>query len=164
MQQVEHREADDARREWEGVLQRVAEWRRDGLAVGFTNGCFDLIHPGHVALLRQARSACDRLIVGLNSDASIRRLQGDGRPIQDETARAAVLSSLADVDQVVIFAADTPLDLIEAIRPDLLVKGADYRLEQVVGADLVQSYGGRVVLAALEEGHSTTRTIEKLSG
>ncbi len=148
----------------EGALQRVAEWRRDGLRVGFTNGCFDLLHPGHVALLRQARTACDRLIVGLNSDDSARGLKGDGRPVQDETARAAVLSSLADVDQVVIFAEPTPIALIEAIRPDVLVKGADYSLDQVVGAEIVQSYGGRILLAELEPGHSTTRTIEKLSG
>ncbi len=148
----------------EGALQRIAEWRRDGLSVGFTNGCFDLLHPGHVTLLRQARAACDRLIVGLNSDASVRGLKGDGRPVQDETARAAVLSSLADVDQVVIFAEPTPVALIEAFRPDVLVKGADYSLDQVVGAEIVQSYGGRILLAELEPGHSTTQTIEKLSG
>ena len=148
----------------ESVQRRIADWRREGLSIGFTNGCFDLIHPGHVSLLRQARAACDRLIVGLNSDDSVRRLKGADRPIQDQESRAAVLGSLADVDQVVIFEEDTPLALIEAIRPEVLVKGADYSLDQVVGGDLVRSYGGQVVLARLEDGHSTTRTIEKLTG
>lgn len=148
----------------ESVQRRIADWRREGLSIGFTNGCFDLIHPGHVSLLRQARAACDRLIVGLNSDDSVRRLKGADRPIQDQESRAAVLGSFADVDQVVIFEEDTPLALIEAIRPEVLVKGADYSLDQVVGGDLVRSYGGQVVLARLEDGHSTTRTIEKLTG
>ena len=148
----------------ESVQRRIADWRGEGLSIGFTNGCFDLIHPGHVSLLRQARAACDRLIVGLNSDDSVRRLKGADRPIQDQESRAAVLGSFADVDQVVIFEEDTPLALIEAIRPEVLVKGADYSLDQVVGGDLVRSYGGQVVLARLEDGHSTTRTIEKLTG
>ncbi|MFQ6017578.1 MAG: D-glycero-beta-D-manno-heptose-7-phosphate kinase [Kiloniellaceae bacterium] len=147
----------------DSLVERVAGWRRAGLAVGFTNGCFDLLHPGHVSLLSQARQACDRLIVGLNSDASVRRLKSRGRPVQSEAARAAVVASLADVDQVVIFGEDTPLRLIEAIRPDVLVKGADYTLDRVVGAEVVQSYGGRVVLARLMPGYSTTGTIEKLS-
>ncbi len=148
----------------ERLESTASRWRANGERIVFTNGCFDLLHPGHVALLRQARAACDRLIVGLNSDASVRGLKGDGRPVQDETARAAVLSSLADVDQVVIFAEPTPAALIEAIRPDVLVKGADYSLDQVVGAEFVQSYGGRILLAEIEPGHSTTGTIEKLSG
>ncbi len=137
-------------------------WRAEGLRVGFTNGCFDLLHPGHVSLLSQARAACDRLIVGLNSDASTRRIKGEGRPVQGETARAVVLSSLASVDLVVIFEEDTPLRLIEALRPDVLVKGADYSLDQVVGADFVQGYGGRVLLADLTAGFSTTRTIRSI--
>lgn len=142
---------------------RTEGWRRRSLKVGFTNGCFDLLHPGHVALLAQARRACDRLIVGLNSDASVARLKGPGRPVQGEAARATVLASLADVDMVVIFAEDTPLRLIEALRPDVLIKGADYRLDQVVGADLVRGWGGAVVLARIEAGHSTTATIARLS-
>jgi D-beta-D-heptose 7-phosphate kinase/D-beta-D-heptose 1-phosphate adenosyltransferase len=146
----------------ESALDRVALWRRQGLKVGFTNGCFDLLHPGHVALLGQARAACDRLLVGLNSDASVARLKGPGRPVQSEAARATVLASLTTVDTVVIFAEDTPMKLIEAFRPDVLVKGADYTLDKVVGADFVQSYGGRVVLARLEEGHSTTATIARI--
>jgi D-beta-D-heptose 7-phosphate kinase/D-beta-D-heptose 1-phosphate adenosyltransferase len=146
------------------ALDMVARWRRQGLKVGFTNGCFDLLHPGHVALMRQARAACDRLVVGLNSDASVKRLKGADRPVQPEGARAAVLASLADVDLVVGFAADTPLQLIEALRPDVLVKGADYTVEQVVGADLVRSWGGRVVLADLAKGHSTSATIKRIAG
>jgi D-beta-D-heptose 7-phosphate kinase/D-beta-D-heptose 1-phosphate adenosyltransferase len=144
------------------AIDRVESWRRQGLKVGFTNGCFDLLHPGHVSLLAQARASCDRLVVGLNSDDSVRRLKGPTRPVQSETARAEVLGSLAAVDLVVVFEEDTPLRLIEAIRPDLLVKGADYSVEQVVGADIVQSYGGKVLLATLAPGHSTTATIRRL--
>jgi D-beta-D-heptose 7-phosphate kinase/D-beta-D-heptose 1-phosphate adenosyltransferase len=144
------------------ALEQVERWRLRGLKIGFTNGCFDLLHPGHVALLAQARAACDRLVVGLNSDASVARLKGANRPVQQETARAAVLASLSSVDLVVVFPEDTPVALIEAIRPDVLVKGADYRVEEVVGADFVQSYGGTVVLADLIAGHSTTATIKKI--
>ena len=141
---------------------KAAEWRRAGLKVGFTNGCFDLLHPGHISLLRRARSACDRLVVGLNSDASVRRLKGETRPVQSEAARAAVMASLASVDLVVIFAEDTPLQLIEALRPDVLVKGADYKRADVVGGDLVESYGGKVVLADVVPSYSTTATIASL--
>lgn len=140
----------------------VAAWREQGLTVGFTNGCFDLLHPGHVSLLRQARAACDRLVVGLNSDASVRRLKGPTRPVQNENARASVLGALADVDAVVIFEEDTPIEAIRALTPEVLVKGADYTVETVVGADLVIGAGGRVVLARLEDGFSTTRTVNKL--
>ena len=145
------------------ALDHVARWRRNGLAVGFTNGCFDLLHPGHVALLKQARAACDRLVVGLNSDGSVARLKGAGRPIQPAEARAAVLSSLASVDLVVVFEEDTPVALIEALRPELLVKGADYRRDEVVGGAFVESYGGKVLLAELLPGHSTTATIARAS-
>ena len=141
------------------ALVRVMEWRRQGLKVGFTNGCFDLLHPGHVSLLRQARSVCDRLVVGLNSDASVKRLKGPERPVQTEAARAAVMASLSPVDLVVIFSEDTPLALIEALRPDVLVKGADYTKATVVGAEVVESYGGKVILADLVASHSTTATI-----
>ncbi|MGH7090091.1 MAG: PfkB family carbohydrate kinase, partial [Stellaceae bacterium] len=126
------------------ALDHVARWRHNGLTVGFTNGVFDLLHPGHVLLLKEARSQCGRLVVGLNSDASVRRLKGPSRPVQSEEARAAVLASIAAVDLVVVFAEDTPMDLIEAIRPDLLVKGADYRRDQVVGGAFVEAYGGKV--------------------
>lgn len=145
------------------ALERIGRWRTEGRRIGFTNGCFDLLHPGHLSLLNQARGVCDRLVVGLNSDASVRRLKGPERPIQDETARAAVLASLEAVDLVVLFEEDTPRALIEAVRPDMLVKGADYTVATVVGADFVQSYGGRVHLAALAPGHSTTATISRMA-
>jgi D-beta-D-heptose 7-phosphate kinase/D-beta-D-heptose 1-phosphate adenosyltransferase len=141
---------------------RLAEWRARGLKVGFTNGCFDLIHPGHVALLSRARATCDRLVVGLNTDASIQRLKGPERPIQSEGARATVMASIGAVDLVIPFAEDTPIRLIEAIRPEVLIKGADYTIDQVVGAGFVQSYGGRVALVPLEQGQSTTRTIARI--
>ncbi len=147
----------------DSAADRIKAWRDRGERIGFTNGCFDLIHPGHVALLAKSRAACDRLVVGLNSDASVRRLKGEARPVQNEAARAAVLASLASVDLVVIFPEDTPLALIERFRPDLLAKGADYTVAQVVGAELVQGWGGEVRLIDLEEGHSTTATIERLS-
>ncbi len=143
--------------------EQVERWRRKGWRTGFTNGCFDLLHPGHVHLLEQARSQCDRLVVGLNSDASVRRLKGPTRPVQQEAARAAVLASLSAVDLVVIFEEDTPEELLEALRPELLVKGADYSIDRVVGADLVQSWGGRVWLAELMPGFSTTATVRKMT-
>ncbi|HTI85165.1 MAG TPA: D-glycero-beta-D-manno-heptose-7-phosphate kinase [Alphaproteobacteria bacterium] len=144
------------------AVDRVALWRRQGLKVGFTNGCFDLLHPGHLHLLRQARAACDRLVVGLNTDASVQRLKGPTRPVQSESARAAVLSSLTDVDLVVPFDDDTPMKLIHGLKPDVLVKGADYTIKTVVGASFVQGYGGRVVLADLKPGHSTTATVARM--
>ena len=146
----------------ETALQCVAEWRRHGLRIGFTNGCFDLIHPGHVHLLGQARAACDRLVVALNTDTSVRRLKGPERPIQSEAARATVMASLAPVDLVVLFAEDTPLSLIEAIRPDVLVKGADYRPDEVVGADIIRRNGGRVLLVDLLPSQGTTATIARV--
>ncbi|WP_421884423.1 D-glycero-beta-D-manno-heptose-7-phosphate kinase [Pacificispira sp.] len=145
------------------AVDRVAAWRRSGKSVGFTNGCFDLLHPGHVSLIAQARAACDRLVVGLNSDASVGRLKGPDRPVQPESARAAVLAALGHVDLVVIFGEDTPLSLITALEPDVLIKGADYTKDKVVGADVVERLGGKVVLADLVDGHSTTRTIAKLN-
>ena len=143
------------------ALERIETWRRQGLKIGFTNGCFDLLHPGHVTLLARARAACDRLVVGLNSDASVARLKGAGRPVQSESSRALVLASLASVDLVVSFAEDTPLKLIEAIRPALLVKGADYTRDAVVGAEFVEGYGGKVLLVELTPGHSTTATLKR---
>ncbi len=145
------------------ALDLIGAWRRQGLKVGFTNGCFDLIHPGHVSLLSQSKAACDRLVVGLNTDASVKRLKGDSRPIQSEMARAIVLASMAAVDAVVLFGEDTPYDLIAALEPDVLVKGADYTVETVVGSDLVLKRGGKVVLANLEAGFSTTNTVKKIA-
>ncbi len=147
----------------EAAQDIAAAWRRKGLKVGFTNGCFDLLHPGHVALLAQSRALCDRLIVGLNSDASVTRLKGLSRPIQPDVSRATVLASLASVDLVVIFGEDTPERLIESVRPDILVKGGDYTVDTIVGADFVQSYGGQVVVIDLVPGFSTTKTVEKLN-
>jgi D-beta-D-heptose 7-phosphate kinase/D-beta-D-heptose 1-phosphate adenosyltransferase len=140
----------------------VAAWRKDGLTVGFTNGCFDLLHPGHVQLLCEARSHCDRLVVGLNSDTSVKRLKGPERPIQPEAARSIVLAGLGFVDAVILFEEDTPLDLIACIRPDVLVKGADYSIDQVVGRDLVESYGGKVVLVELVPDTSTSLIVKRL--
>lgn len=135
-----------------------------GLKVGFTNGCFDLLHPGHVSSLRQARAACDYLIVAVNADVSVKRLKGESRPVQNEAARAAILSALEMVDMVVVFAEDTPYELIKAIRPDVLVKGGQYKLEEVVGYDILQAYGGKIVRADMEDGFSTTNTIAKMAG
>ncbi|MCW9040414.1 MAG: D-glycero-beta-D-manno-heptose-7-phosphate kinase [Rhodospirillales bacterium] len=163
---LHHRDLSDAEARvvtLETASERTARWRAQGFKVGFTNGCFDLLHPGHVSLLKQARGACDRLVVGLNSDASVKRLKGAERPIQNEAARATVLSSLASVDLVVIFGEDTPRELIAALTPDVLVKGADYTVDTVVGADIVQGYGGSVLLADLEQGFSTTGTISRIN-
>ena len=140
----------------------VEGWKARGLKVGFTNGCFDILHRGHVAYLAQARGWCDRLVVALNTDASVRRLKGEGRPINDLESRAAVIGGLASVDRVTSFDEPTPLALIERLRPDVLIKGADYTREGVVGGDLVESWGGEVRLATFEDGYSTTKTIEKM--
>jgi D-beta-D-heptose 7-phosphate kinase/D-beta-D-heptose 1-phosphate adenosyltransferase len=145
----------------QGMVRAVTRWRERSLKVGFTNGCFDILHPGHVAYLNQARSWCDRLIVGVNSDVSVRRAKGDGRPVNPLEARALVLAGLACVDLVTAFDEETPLALIAAARPDLLVKGGDYAIDTVVGADLVQGWGGEVKIAAFIEGHSTTATLAK---
>ena len=141
----------------------VERWRTNGLRVGFTNGCFDLLHPGHISLLTEAKGHCDRLIVAINDDASVRRLEkGEGRPVQTEAARALVLASLAMVDRVLIFADDTPIPLLEQLRPDVLIKGGDYDVAGVVGGDIVQAYGGEVKLAGFLEGHSSTAVIARM--
>ncbi|MCB1972031.1 MAG: D-glycero-beta-D-manno-heptose-7-phosphate kinase [Geminicoccaceae bacterium] len=139
----------------------VSAWKHEGLSVAFTNGCFDILHVGHVSLMQQARATADRLVLGLNSDASVRRLKGSSRPVNNERDRAFLLAAMAAVDLVVVFDEDTPLALIEALRPDVLVKGADYTVETVVGADVVMGYGGRVVLADLMAGKSTTNIIKQ---
>src|SRR5512143_2453756 len=138
---------------------QLAEWRKQGLRIGFTNGCFDILHPGHVKVLTAARGACDRLVVGLNSDASVRRLKGADRPVQDERARAEVLAALEAVDLVAIFEEDTPIGLISRIRPSVLVKGGDYTREQVVGHEVVEEAGGVVVLVDILQGFSTTALV-----
>ena len=134
----------------------VQEWKAQGLRWVFTNGCFDLLHPGHLRVLREAAAQGDRLVVALNSDTSVRGLKGPHRPVQDENARAEVLASLVWVDAVVLFGQETPGDLIRLLVPDVLVKGGDYSVETVVGADTVQQAGGRVHLVSLLPGHSTT--------
>ncbi len=146
------------------VLQLTRAWRDQGLKIAFANGCFDLLHPGHISLLEQARRSADRLIVGLNADMSIRRLKGPNRPVQSEVARATVLAAIKSVDAVVIFAEDTPIDLIETLQPDVLVKGADYTLDKVVGADFVMARGGKVLLVDLLNGHSTSDTVRRVAG
>jgi D-beta-D-heptose 7-phosphate kinase/D-beta-D-heptose 1-phosphate adenosyltransferase len=139
----------------------LVEWRKQELRIGFTNGCFDILHPGHVKVLTAARGACDRLIVGLNSDASVRRLKGEDRPVQDEQARAEVLAALEAVDLVVIFEEDTPIGLITQIRPSVLVKGGDYTREQVVGHEVVEAHGGEVMLVDILQGFSTTSLVNR---
>ena len=141
---------------------QVQAWRADQKRIVFTNGCFDLLHPGHVHLLNEAKALGDKLVIGLNSDASIKRLKGTNRPILQEQERASLVSALSSVDLVVIFEKDTPLALIEALRPDILVKGSDYSLDKVVGLDVVESYGGKVALIPLMEGLSTTELISKI--
>ncbi len=143
--------------------ERVKEWKRQGQRVGFTNGCFDLLHPGHVKVLTQARAACDRLIVGLNSDSSVKRLKGPDRPLQSQRARADVLAALEAVDLVAVFDEDTPLRLIELVRPNVLIKGGDYTHDQVVGADVVEADGGEVVLVDIMPGFSTTSLVEQMT-
>src|SRR5207244_7612667 len=128
--------------DWSVLDERLAEWRRQGLRVGFTNGCFDLLHPGHVKLLTAARGACDRLVVGLNSNASVTRLKGVGRPVQEQQAGAEVLAALEAVDLVVLFAQDTPIELVVRLRPMVLFTRAEYRLDEVVGREAVEADGG----------------------
>lgn len=139
------------------------EWRRSVRGrVVFTNGVFDLLHPGHIDILADARLQGDALIVGVNSDDSVRRLKGPSRPVRNERERAYVVSALESVDAVVLFAEDTPLELIRRLRPDVLVKGGDYTPDAVVGRDDVESWGGQVVIVPLVPGQSTTAMIEKL--
>ena len=142
-------------------LARVAAWRKDGYRIGFTNGCFDLLHPGHIALLRQARMACDRLIVALNDDESVRRLKGPSRPLNDFHARSEVLAELASVDMVLSFSEDTPLALIEMISPDLLAKGSDYQPETIIGSEIVRNRGGQVMIVDLMTSYSTTAIVNR---
>ena len=144
--------------------ERLDEWRKKGFRIGFTNGCFDLIHPGHLKVLAGARAACDRLVVGLNSDASARRLKGPSRPIQDEVARAEVLAALEAVDLVVPFEEDTPVELIRRVKPAVLVKGGDYSKDQVVGRQIVEAGGGEVVIVETLPERSTTRLVERSKG
>ena len=148
--------ADEARK-------RLAQWRTLGKKVAFTNGCFDILHRGHIFSLGQAAAEADYLVVGLNSDASTKRLKGPERPINDEQSRALLIASLAMVDLVILFKEDTPLQLITSLLPDVIVKGGDYTVEQIAGAKEVIANGGRVVINPIVEGFSTTGLIDKIS-
>jgi D-beta-D-heptose 7-phosphate kinase/D-beta-D-heptose 1-phosphate adenosyltransferase len=142
----------------------VASLRAQGKTVVFTNGVFDLLHPGHVRYLQHARSLGDALMLGLNADASVRRNKGPSRPITPERERAELLVALTAVDAVVIFDEDTPAEIVEALQPDILVKGADWPADQIVGRDTVEARGGRVLLVPVEQGYSTTSIVERVRG
>ena len=147
--------------DWSQLDERLAEWRKQGLRIGFTNGVFDLLHPGHIKVISGARAACDRLVLGLNSDESVRRLKGKERPVQNVQARAEVLAALDAVDLIVIFEEDTPEKLIAQVKPVVLVKGGDYKREELPGYDTVTKLGGEVILIDIEPGHSTTAMVER---
>lgn len=144
------------------ALDMITEWRRNGKRIGFTNGCFDILHIGHIKLLHAAADEGDKLIVGLNSDLSVKNLKGDSRPIVPETERAAILSNIKGVDLVVFFHEETPIELIRSFKPDIIVKGGDYTPEKVVGHDIVEQEGGKVVIVPLIDGISTTKVIESI--
>ena len=143
----------------QNIIQR---WKDAGQAVCFSNGCFDLLHYGHISYLRAARQIADKLIIGLNSDASVSRLKGTNRPISNQKSRAAVLAALEMVDLVIIFEQDTPLELICALTPDILVKGSDYQIQDIIGADWVIQHGGEVKTLNLEKGYSTSLLEQKI--
>lgn len=146
------------------IAEAADKQRALGRKIGFTNGCFDLLHPGHLSTLAQAKATCDYLVVAINSDASVKRLKGPTRPVQDERARSLILSALGMVDAVIVYDEDTPIETLKAVKPDFLVKGGQYKLEEVVGYDLITSWGGQVVRADMEDGFSTTNTIAKMAG
>ncbi|KAA3633263.1 MAG: D-glycero-beta-D-manno-heptose 1-phosphate adenylyltransferase [Bacteroidetes bacterium] len=147
---------------WENIRTTVEQWKSEGQKVVFTNGCFDILHYGHVYYLSEARALGDRLVIGLNSRESVSRLKGPNRPINDDETRQYLLASLQYVDAVVVFEEDTPLELIEVVKPDILVKGGDYTIETIVGADIVLNNGGEVKSLAFVPGYSTTSIEEKL--
>jgi D-glycero-beta-D-manno-heptose 1-phosphate adenylyltransferase len=144
------------------LLKRIAQWRVLGKTISFTNGCFDILHEGHIASLTEAASHADYLIVGLNADSSVKKLKGETRPVNKEGSRSIILASLFMVDAVVIFSEDTPSDLIVSIKPDFLVKGGDYKVEEIAGAKEVLAAGGKVIINPIVEGFSTTGLIQKL--
>lgn len=145
-----------------GIARFIQEHRAAGRIIVFTNGVFDILHPGHVRYLQDARALGDVLIVGLNADASVRRNKGPGRPINEESERAEILVALACVDAVVMFLEETPADIVRLVQPDILVKGADWPADQIVGRDTVEARGGRVVLMPVEPGHSTTAILTRI--
>lgn len=154
--------------DWNSAHEQVRLWQAQGLRVGFTNGCFDILHVGHVTYLNEARSQCDRLVMGLNHDQSVRLLKGPARPINNEQARAGVIGALASIDLVVLFGANaegednTPCALIDVLKPDVFFKGGDYKIDQLPEAKIVQAYGGEVAIMSMKDGYSTTATIEKM--
>lgn len=148
----------------EEAQKQIAIWKLKDQKVVFTNGCFDILHLGHVHYLAEAKSLGNKMVLGLNTDASVKRLKGPERPINNELARALVLASLHCIDAIVFFGEDTPLELIKALSPDILVKGADYKPEEIVGYDVLMSYGGEVKTIELEPGYSTTAVLEKIKG
>ena len=145
--------------DWQSIAGLCSSWREGGAKIAFANGCFDLLHPGHIRLLQEAASHADRLVVGLNSDASVRRLKGSSRPIQSGDVRSAILAALPFVSAVVVFEEDTPFELISLLQPDVIVKGGDYTIDQIVGADIVAARGGRTIIIPTVAGHSTSRLI-----
>ena len=144
------------------LKQKIEEWKKQGNKIAFTNGCFDILHVGHIASLLQAAREGDKLIVAVNADVSVKRLKGEARPVNNETARAMVLAALGMVDAVTLFSEPTPKDVIVALKPDVLVKGGDYKVEDIAGAKEVIEWGGRVVINPIVEGFSTTSIIEKM--
>ena len=161
---VEHADKHSKTRTIEALLVELNARRARGESVVFTNGCFDVLHSGHVSLLEEAGRQGDFLIVAINDDDSVRRLKGQERPVNSYEERARVLAGLASVDAIIVFAEDTPVSLLERIRPDVLVKGGDYTRDQVIGGDLVESFGGKVCIVPPVPGRSSTKTIEKLRG
>lgn len=157
---IEHLQAKQY--SWPGIADQAATWKANGQRIVFTNGCFDLLHKGHIHYLSQAADYGERLIIGVNSDASVSRLKGDQRPIQDASSRTLILAALAMTDAVVVFEEDNPARLIEALTPDILVKGGDYTPEQVVGADQVRSAGGAVYCIPFLAGYSTSNLARSL--
>ncbi|RYZ18245.1 MAG: D-glycero-beta-D-manno-heptose 1-phosphate adenylyltransferase [Chitinophagaceae bacterium] len=144
------------------LQNKVAQWKAEGKTVAFTNGCFDILHAGHISSLLQASQEGDKLVVALNADSSVKGLKGDSRPVNNEEARAVVMAALGMVDAVTIFSERTPKDLIIAVKPDVLVKGGDYKVEEIAGAKEVMEWGGRVVINPIIEGFSTTAIIQKM--
>jgi rfaE bifunctional protein nucleotidyltransferase chain/domain len=149
--------------DYQELANNLAYWRFKDLKVVFTNGCFDILHRGHVEYLAKAASLADVMVVGLNTDSSVTRLKGSSRPVQDENSRALILASLSFVTKVVLFDEDTPYELIKFVQPDVLVKGSDYKAENIVGYDVVKARNGEIVTIDLVEGYSTTAIVRKLT-
>ena len=155
-------ESKDKIKSWQGLKEQIEIWQKAGQKVVFSNGCFDILHLGHIEYLEKAKALGDKLVVGVNDDESVRELKGSERPINNENARARMLAALEFVDGVTIFSEDTPKELIRYLVPNILVKGSDYNISNIVGADIVMANGGEVKTIDLVEGYSTTKLIQKL--